>query len=71
MAERIRFISHQNHTVLLIDLSNRNAEQVTKICQLTKISKSFSQRDLPTFKSRQEALECWVGVAVAWPASVG
>jgi hypothetical protein len=123
MEERIRFISHQDHTVLLIDLSNCNAEQVAKICQLVpgyvsteprgsvllladfsgeafnkdavaslkeatvyvrlylkrsawvgvetlprvfyENIKSFSQRDLPTFKSRPEALEWLVGVAVA------
>lgn len=123
MEDRIRFIAHKQHKVLLIDLSNCNPEQVKQICRLVpsyvkpeprgsvllladfsgatfdkdaigslkeatvyvrpqlkrsawvgveglpkvyyENIKSFSQRDLPTFNSREEALEWLVENAAA------
>jgi hypothetical protein len=122
MEEPIRFISHENQRVLLINISNCAPEQISQICRLVPMYvsaeppgsvllladfsgakfdknalaslkeatvyvrphlkrsawvgteslpnvfydniKSFSQRDLPTFKSRQEALE-WLTQAPA------
>jgi hypothetical protein len=121
MQEQIRFIAYNGSRILLVDVSNCTAEQVTKACKLvpsyvsteppgsvllladfsgatfTKDAvaslkeatvyvrphlkrsawvgvdtlpkvfyeniKSFSRRDLPTFKSRAEALNWLIGAA--------
>src|SRR5258708_18227300 len=119
MEERIRFITHRDKQVLVVDISNCTPEQVTKLAQLVPAQiaaeprgsvllladftgskfdkaaveslkqatvydrphlkrsawvgtealpkvfyenlKAFSQRDLPTFKTRGEALDWLVG----------
>ncbi|HEY7353447.1 MAG TPA: hypothetical protein VH596_11835 [Terriglobales bacterium] len=123
MEEPIRFISHKNQRVLLIDISNCTPEQISQICRLVPAHvsteprgslllladfsgarfdknaitnlkeatvyvrphlkrsawvgveslpkvfydniKSFSQRDLPTFQSREQALEWLTGSSTA------
>jgi len=115
MAERIRYITHRGHRVLLVDLSHCSAAELTRLARLVPAStvseprgsvllladftgsefdkttiealkqatvfdrphlkrsawvgvvtlphvfyeniKSFSRRDLPTFKTKEEALE--------------
>jgi SpoIIAA-like len=115
MEERIRFVTHKDRKVLLVDLSNCTPDEVRKLCRLVpsyvtaeprgslllladfsgakfdkaavaslkegtvydrphlkrsawvgtatlpkvfyENIKAFSQRDLPTFKTREEALE--------------
>lgn len=119
MEERIRFVTHKNAKVLLVDLSNCTPEEITRLCHLVpryvtaeprgslllladfsgakfnkaavaslkegtvydrphlkrsawvgtetlakvfyENIKTFSQRDLPTFKTRDEALDWLVG----------
>lgn len=119
MEERIRFVTHKNAKVLLVDLSNCTPEEITRLCHLVpryvtaeprgslllladfsgakfnkaavaslkegtvydrphlkrsawvgtetlakvfyENIKAFSQRDLPTFKTRDEALDWLVG----------
>ena len=73
--ERLRFIEHKGHSILLIDLSNCPNKEMMLVLDRPYVKKSawvgtenlphvfyenfksFSQRELPTFKTREEGLD--------------